>query len=497
MKTLGNISRYIEAASSRLDDLAGRARASTDGSRPLVQESLLHLASTLEELRVSEEELRAQADVLASSSMEVEGELRRYRDLFQLAPDAYLVTGPDGLIREANRAAGALLGVREEYLPGKPLLVFVHEDDRGAFRRQLPWARSAERFTGWRLRLVSRGGALLRVDASVSAATGADGSAPELCWTLREAPRETEAPAAPAPEPRAPEPRTPGPDGATVDAAVPHRAADPAWCAALLAEAGRTVDPSSRAAAERLAGLYRGSLALALYLGLLRPGDRIPGIREVARATRLNHKTVARAYRSLQAEGVLEIRDRSGVYVASLEWTDRRAAEGDEAWAAELLTEAWRRHIGIPALPEVVRRWTAAAPLRCACVEADPARRAALCDELREAFGFACLPVAPDEAGDGGADGVAAAVAGADLVVTTPFHTGRLRPLARALGKPLMVATASAQPAPGAPAAVAGQVPPPLPRLTLDTARSISETVVLLSLERAPDGGTALAGRAG
>ena len=37
----------------------------------------------------------------------------------------------------------------------------------------------------------------------------------------------------------------------------------------------------------------------------------------------------------------------------------------------------------------------------------------------------------------------------------------------------------------------------PLPALTLDTARSISETVVLLSMERAPRGGTALAGQAG
>ncbi|HEV2736800.1 MAG TPA: hypothetical protein VGV85_18315, partial [Longimicrobiaceae bacterium] len=64
---------------------------------------------------------------------------------------------------------------------------------------------------------------------------------------------------------------------------------------------------------------------------------------------------------------------------------------------------------------------------------------------------------------------------------------------ARAHGRPLMVATAGSQPAVSRPADAAGV---PLPRLTLDTARSISETVVLLSLERAP-GGAALAGRAG
>lgn len=495
MKTLGNITRYIEATSSRLDDLAVRARSVTDVGRPLVQESLIHLASTLEELRVSEEELRSQADTLAASRSDIEAELRRYRDLFQQAPDAYLATDSEGLIREVNHAAAAMLGARTEYLAGKPLAVFVHEEDRRGFRRQLAWVRETGRLAGWQLRLVSRSGAVLQLEASVSAAPESSGGA-ELRWVLREAAARPPLQAVPVPEaPVQPAlsvvPQAPAPLLQALlvepEPADTHRMADPAWCEALLAEAARTVNPASRASAERLAGLFRGSLSLALYLGMLRPGDRIPGIREVSRATALNHKTVARAYRTLQKEGVLEVRDRSGVYVAALGWTDRRPAGDMEAWATEMLTEAWRRRIGIPALPEVVRRWTAAAPLRCACVEADPERRAALCEELAGAFGFECVPVAPDAA--------AAAVGGADLVVTTPFHAAGLRPLARAQGRPLMVATAGAQPATPWPAG-ADAAGAPLPRLTLDTARSISETVVLLSLERAPDG-AALAGRTG
>lgn len=481
MKTLGNITRYIEATSSRLDDLAVRARSVTDVGRPIVQESLIHLASTLEELRVSEEQLRSHADDLAASHYDLEAELRRYRDLFQGAPDAYLATDAEGVVREANHAAATLLGARMDYLGGKPLVVFVHEEDRKAFRRQLGLAREAGRLAGWRLRLVSRAGAELRVDVSVSAARQADGGV-DLRWILREA---ADLPAAGATAAVA---ETGAP--AAEEHAAPHRMADPAWCESLLDEAGRTVNPASRASAERLAGLFRGSLSLALYLGLLRSGDRIPGIREVSRATALNPKTVARAYRTLQKEGMLEVRDRSGVYVAALGWTDRRPAGDDEAWAAEMLTGAWQRRIGIPALPEAVKRWTAAAPLRCVCVEADPERRAALCAELSGAFGFECVPVAPDEAGE---TALAAAVAGADLVVTTPFHAAGLRPLARSRGKPLMVATAGAQAAASWPPADGA----PLPTLTLDTARSISETVVLLSMERAPRGGTALAGQAG
>lgn len=491
MKTLGNITRYIAATSNRLDDLAVRARSVTDVGRPIVQESLIHLASTLEELRVSEEELRSQADTLAESRSDLETELRRYRDLFQQAPDAYLATDADGVIREVNEAAAILLGARTEYLAGKPLAVFIHEEERRTFRQHLARACVARKLAGWQLRLVSRGGATLRLEASVSAVPESDG-ATELRWILREAAARP-AQDVPAAQPVPALPEAPAPLPLEPEPAL-HRMADPAWCEALLDEAGRTANPASRASAERLAGLFRGSLSLALYLGLLQPGDRIPGIREVSRATGLNHKTVARAYRALQKEGILEVRDRSGVYVAALGWTDRRPAGETETWAAEMLTEAWRRHIGIPALPEVVRRWTAAAPLRCACVEADPERRAALCAELAAAFGFECVAVAPDDAPGGRAGGLAAAVEGADLVVTTPFHAAGLRPLARTQGKPLMVATAGAQQAMSWPAAAADA---PLPSLTLDMARSISETVVLLSLERAPEGGAALMGRAG
>jgi PAS domain-containing protein len=44
-----------------------------------------------------------------------------YQDLFELAPDIYLVTDLAGVIREANAAAAALLNIRPQFLAGKPL----------------------------------------------------------------------------------------------------------------------------------------------------------------------------------------------------------------------------------------------------------------------------------------------------------------------------------------------------------------------------------------
>jgi DNA-binding transcriptional regulator YhcF (GntR family) len=51
--------------------------------------------------------------------------------------------------------------------------------------------------------------------------------------------------------------------------------------------------------------------------GVLVPGTPIPSVRQLARDLGVNLNTVARAYRLLETEGFLVIRDRAGVSVAS------------------------------------------------------------------------------------------------------------------------------------------------------------------------------------
>ena len=51
--------------------------------------------------------------------------------------------------------------------------------------------------------------------------------------------------------------------------------------------------------------------------GTLRPGTGLPSVRQLASDLGVNLNTIARAYRLLEAEGFLVIRDRAGVSVAA------------------------------------------------------------------------------------------------------------------------------------------------------------------------------------
>ncbi|MEH2041667.1 PAS domain-containing sensor histidine kinase [Nostoc sp.] len=96
-----------------------------------------NLMETCEALRETLEELRQQNEELAIAREKAELEHQRYQDLFDLAPDAYLVTDLVGIIKEANYIAAALLSVRQKYLVGKPLILFIAELDRQIFINQL------------------------------------------------------------------------------------------------------------------------------------------------------------------------------------------------------------------------------------------------------------------------------------------------------------------------------------------------------------------------
>ncbi|WP_017655135.1 PAS domain S-box protein [Fortiea contorta] len=113
------------------------------------------IQQTLEELQVVEEELRQRNEELATAHEIAELERQRYQDLFEFAPDGYLVTDTQGIIQEANQAAAIMLGVQQKFLVGKPLVVFIAQQDYSAFILQL---QNWQQLQHWELNLQPRGG---------------------------------------------------------------------------------------------------------------------------------------------------------------------------------------------------------------------------------------------------------------------------------------------------------------------------------------------------
>jgi len=55
----------------------------------------------------------------------------------------------------------------------------------------------------------------------------------------------------------------------------------------------------------------------AVETGALRPGEQLPGIRPLAEELVINPNTVAKAYRELEHEGVIELRHGAGAFVTA------------------------------------------------------------------------------------------------------------------------------------------------------------------------------------
>jgi PAS domain S-box-containing protein len=177
----------IEAVRQQVTALQDHAGESPSPEHGLHPEAVDELRTTLEELQVAEEELRQQNEELAAAREAVEAERQRYQELFEFAPDGYLVTDVEGTIQEANRAAATLLGLSAKFLTGKPLGVFVAGEERQAFRAALTRLRQGGQVSEWTFRLRPRHGAPFDAALTVAAVRDGDGKLVALRWLLHDA----------------------------------------------------------------------------------------------------------------------------------------------------------------------------------------------------------------------------------------------------------------------------------------------------------------------
>jgi PAS domain S-box-containing protein len=148
--------QQIEVMHRRLDELYRDANTSVQLQPQLLPVAFKELGVVSEELQVAVEELQQQNEELATARVEVEIQRQRYQDLFELSPDGYLVTDINGTIQEANCAAANLLNVSQRFLVGKPLIIFVTEDERQVFHAKLLELQQSEQVEEWLVCLVPR-----------------------------------------------------------------------------------------------------------------------------------------------------------------------------------------------------------------------------------------------------------------------------------------------------------------------------------------------------
>jgi PAS domain S-box-containing protein len=123
---------------------------------------------------------------LEQAYREAQAQRLRYQELFDFAPDGYLVTDRQGIILEANYAAAALLQTPRPFLPGKPLPLFVAEGWRRDFYLRLTRLCRTAPGERWETTVQPRKGERREVTLTVAAIAGEEGRPTGFRWLLRD-----------------------------------------------------------------------------------------------------------------------------------------------------------------------------------------------------------------------------------------------------------------------------------------------------------------------
>jgi PAS domain S-box-containing protein len=175
----------IEGVRQHTDLLQNSLNKAPEPQQELLIQAFEQLSNSLEELHVAEEELLQQNEQLIEYQQEIEKERQRYQQLFDFAPDGYLVTDINGKILEANQAASKLLAIDKDKLFGKLLIVFVPQEARRLFREKLLRLCEQKQLKDWEISLHNH--YKISFDCEISATTINDNSGKciGIRWLLR------------------------------------------------------------------------------------------------------------------------------------------------------------------------------------------------------------------------------------------------------------------------------------------------------------------------
>lgn len=157
-------------------------------SQGLNTKFLSQLNSALQELQANTVDLHEQNEEMVSNQLALEEELSRYQELFDFAPDGYLVTDTEGIIMNANSAAANLFYVSKSLLLGKPLAMFVCKEKQLTFHTLLLEIkrRTVIQSENWELMMLTSKQTNFCVSITVGKVTTSSRGTQELRWLLRD-----------------------------------------------------------------------------------------------------------------------------------------------------------------------------------------------------------------------------------------------------------------------------------------------------------------------
>ncbi|MEA5503503.1 ATP-binding protein [Halotia wernerae UHCC 0503] len=173
------LSQQIEKLRSRVTILLQCAATETNSPQNPTAEAFEELQIALEELKIACEELEATRAI-------VEKERQRYQELFDFAPDGYLMTDIYGNILEANRAAALLLNISQRFLIGKPLVTYIAQSDYQAYFAHLNQLQQFDQDIEWEVLLKPRAQAPFYVALRVVNVRNQQGDLVALRWLMRD-----------------------------------------------------------------------------------------------------------------------------------------------------------------------------------------------------------------------------------------------------------------------------------------------------------------------
>ena len=129
--SLEQFDRKFDVANTQLLALLEQAQNPSESTALLP--TVDSLSNALEEVHVLSEELYLQHEQLLNAQETLQRERQQYYELFDLAPEGYLVTDENAVILHANVAAASLFNYTQTVLLGKPLAALLNPPDVRGF----------------------------------------------------------------------------------------------------------------------------------------------------------------------------------------------------------------------------------------------------------------------------------------------------------------------------------------------------------------------------